>query len=606
MSALLPLAVAVPLLTAALIVALSPAIGRGVADAISLAAAAALAVFGILLLVQASGGLVIHWFGGWRPQGGVALGIAFAADQVSAALTALTGLLTAAAFVFSWHYFDSVGILFHALMLVFAGSMAGFALSGDLFTMFVFFELMSVTAYALTGYKTEESSLEGAFNFAVLNSLGAFLVLLGIGLLYGRTGALNLAQIGRAIGAAPADGLVVAAFVLVSCGFLVKGAIVPFHSWLADAHAVAPTPVCMLFSGIMVELGVYGLVRVFWTVFSGPLGPFGASIRGLWLTVGAVTAVVGAALCFLQRHLKRLLAFSSISHMGILMIGAAFLNPVGMAGMVVYLVAHGLAKGGLFAGAGILLHRYSSVDEIELQGKAVGHRVEVTLTFVLGGLALAGTPPSGLFLGKALIEEAERGTGFRWVLLVLLVASALTGGAVLRAAGRIFLGWKIPLRTVTQSPTEAERRETRGALRKAPALMTVPAFVLVLMAFFAGLVPGLRDRATGAATAFRNRDAYAAAVLDGAPGPRPSPERTEKTGGSWIFAAGSMGAAIALALVGLKSHGITPWVRKAAWAVGRPAIGALRRWDSRRVEDYVAWLVAGVALWAIWLTITVR
>src|SRR5689334_7539916 len=133
-------------------------------------------------------------------------------------------------------------------MLACGAAMTGFVLSGDIFIMFVFFELMSVCAFALTAYQVEEAGpIQGAFNFAVSNTIGAFLVLLGIALLYGRTGSLNLAEIGRRLTEdGRHDGLVVAAFSLITCGFLGKAAMVPFHFWLADAYATAPAPVCVL------------------------------------------------------------------------------------------------------------------------------------------------------------------------------------------------------------------------------------------------------------------------------------------------------------------------------------------------------------------------
>src|SRR5207302_9358664 len=143
------------------------------------------------------------------------------------------------------------------LMLVFLGSMVVFALSSDLFNLFVFFELMSTAAFALTGYRIEHRAvLQGAINFAVVNSIGAFFLLFGIGLLYARTGALNLAQIGRSLAGERPDGLVLVSFLLVTAGFLVKAGVVPFHFWLADAYAVAPAPVCALYSGVMSDLGL--------------------------------------------------------------------------------------------------------------------------------------------------------------------------------------------------------------------------------------------------------------------------------------------------------------------------------------------------------------
>src|SRR3984957_16747283 len=197
-------------------------------------------------------------------------------------------------------------------MLIFLAGITGFCLTGDIFDMFVWFELMGVAAYALTAYRPEERGpIQGALNFAITNSVGAYLSLSGIAVIYGRTGALNMAQIGRAIAGHRPDGLVVVAFLLIITGLLIKSSIVPFHFWLADAHAVAPTPVCVLFSGVMVELGLYGIARVYWSGFGGARGPR-AGLAAIFETLGLLTAVVGALFCFRERHLKRFLAFSKI------------------------------------------------------------------------------------------------------------------------------------------------------------------------------------------------------------------------------------------------------------------------------------------------------
>jgi multicomponent Na+:H+ antiporter subunit D len=254
---LAPLAVAIPLLVAAGLATGIALIPRRPAKAAALLVAGASAVLCAIVLARVAPGTEVYWLGNWRPTHGVAIGISFTVDAVGAALATFVAVLMTAALAFSWRYLDEERPYFSVLMLVFLAGMAGFCLAGDLFTMFVLFELMSVCAYALTGYmRDQRAPLAGALNFAITNSLGSFMVLFGLGLVYGRTGALNLAQISQALGAHPVDGLVVVSFALLVCGFFVKTAIVPFHFWLPDAYAVAPAPVCLIFSGVMSELGL--------------------------------------------------------------------------------------------------------------------------------------------------------------------------------------------------------------------------------------------------------------------------------------------------------------------------------------------------------------
>ncbi|HEX2028463.1 MAG TPA: complex I subunit 5 family protein, partial [Nitriliruptorales bacterium] len=269
---------AIPLIGATVLLAIGRLAPWRVLDLSAMAIAGVTTV--VCAMLTAAPHLLVHWFGGWEPVRGVGIGVAFAVDPIGAGIATLAGALATAAFVFSWRYFETVRVLFHTLMLLFLGGMVGFALTGDLFNLFVFFELLTTSAYALTAYRIErQGPLQGSLNFAVTNTIGAFLILHGIGFIYGRTGALNLAEIGRSLEGASLDPTLFAAFLLLSVGLFIKAAIIPFHFWLPDAHAVAPSPVSVLLSGVMIELGLYGWARVYWTVFVEPFAELAAVVE---------------------------------------------------------------------------------------------------------------------------------------------------------------------------------------------------------------------------------------------------------------------------------------------------------------------------------------
>jgi multicomponent Na+:H+ antiporter subunit D len=610
MPELSPLVAVIPLVAAAALVGAVAISTRLFLDLISVGVSVAVTVVCVLLLRRSGDGLVVEWLGGWTPRDGVAIGIGLVVDPIGAGLAAFVALMFVMAFVFSYKYFTVVGPLYHSLMLVFLAGATGFCLTGDLFNLFVFFELVSVSAYALTAYDIEEEGpLTGTLNFAVTNSVGAFLILIGIALLYARTGALNMAQIGSALAREPADALVIGSLTLMTVGFLTKAAIVPFHFWLADAYSVSPTPVCLLLSAAMSELGLYALARVYWTVFSGALGGAADAVMVVLLVAGAATALVGAAMCFAQRHLKRMLAFATVSHVGLFLIGIALLDAGALGGTAIYVMADGAVKAALFVGVGVIQHRCASVDELWLRGR--GRTLPITAGLVIvGGLAIASLPPFGPFLGKAMIEEAAASAGQGWVAAVFVIASALTSGAVLRSAGRVFFGWGreserqegFPFGGAEADPELAHPRDD------IPATLTVTMVALLAFGLALGLVPGLADDAVGAAERFMNQSAYTTAVLGstepgavvsvtgGGPVHVPSPGPRD-----WLLAVLTLAGAVGLAATALARGPLRDLLGGVPGRGVRAGLAAMRTLHSGHVGDYVTWLIVGtVALGAAW------
>ena len=590
-----PLTVVVPLVAAGLLTAVAVRLNRAVAEVVALAATLATVTFCVILLARTASGSEVYWFGGWETHRGIAVGVAFVVDAFGAGLATLCSVLMVAALVLMWRYRDTDPPHFQTLMLLFLAGMVGFCLSGDLFNMFVFFELMSVAAFALAGYKIDEDeAVEGSLNFAVTNTIGSFLILTGIALVYGRTGALNLAQISEALAAGPSDGLVVVAFCLLAAGFFVKAAVVPFHFWLADAYAVAPTPVCLLFAGAMSELGIYAVGRIWFDGFADALVAHGDGLRTVLIVAGCLTALVGSVMCVLQDHIKRLLAFATIAYVGVFLIGLGLLGSDGVAGAAVYIVADGFGKAALFAAAGIVQHRRHHVSLRRL--RSFGRGLPLTgVVWALGALSFAALPPFGSFFAKSLLEDGLSKEGYGWATAVLIATSALTAGAALRAGGAIFLGLG------EGGPPEATEDETRSEEEappdRTPAVMFVPAVLLALAALAVGVVPGLVEAFEGAAVQFMNGSSYAGTVLQGGNAPPIEAGQAYSAAASaYVYSAiGALGAVIVAAAM-LFGHRAPRSASRRLSRVGERAVAPLRALHSGHIGDYVAWLVLGVGL----------
>jgi multicomponent Na+:H+ antiporter subunit D len=321
------------------------------------------------------------------------------------------------------------------------------------------------------------------------------------------------------------------------------------------------------------------------------------------IVAGLLAAVLGAVMCFLQSHLKRLLAYSTISHAGMMLVGIAVLDSKGLAGTAMMVISHGLLKGSLFLCCGVLLVELHAVDELRLRGKGRELRV-LGWIFALGAVGMVGLPYVGTYVGHAQIDEGASLAHIEWVQPILMAASAVSAGAILRAGARVFLGWgsaRDPL--LSQQPPE-EPPPVRGGR----GLLVAITAAMLALGLVTSVVPGLGQRAEYGAERFRDRAAYADRVLHGQPMHETArlPFVVEPTTGeSVLYGVGAGLLSVLVAAFGLwRARLPSAWRRVGGRVLGSPVAG-LKAAHSGVVGDYVMWLTVGAALlggvWAVTL-----
>jgi len=395
----------------------------------------------VLLLSEAPtvfrGRVLGHYLGHWIPVRGAALGVAFAADPFGLLFALAVAIVGAVLLVYTLSELGGLGRRemggYACLFQLLLAALIGAALTADLIDLFVWFEVAALASYGLTGFFLERPlALEAAFKILVLTNLASFLIFLGAGLLYARHGALNFGQLHDALATRTTTSDKVA-FGLLVAGFATKAGLVPFHGWLADAHTAAPGPVSALFSGLMVNLGVVGISRLAFQVY----GPSSTPVLGLLMTVGVVSALLGAVLALAQDDLKRLLAYDTVSQVGIMIIGLASGDPAGIAGAVYHMINHALFKSLLFLCAGAIVHR-TGATKLSQMGGLWRHMPVITAGFGLGVASIAGIPPFNGYVSLGLIHSGLEQQHEYLPYALMLIAQVITMAALGRAAWLAF------------------------------------------------------------------------------------------------------------------------------------------------------------------------
>ncbi len=437
LASLLPLPVALPIAGAVA----APLLARLYRKLAIIVGLVALGGSTVTLLLQAPGvfgGLVrAHYLGLWTPVHGHALGIAFAADPFGLIFALTSAVIGAVLLLYTLSELGGLGPRelggYACLFQLLLAALIGAALTADLFNLFVWFEVAALSSYGLTAFLLERPiALEAGFKILALTTLASFAVFIGAGLLYAATGALNYAQLHDALaGHLTTPDLI--ALGLLLAGFATKAGLVPFHGWLADVHTATSGPVSALFSGLMYNFGIVAIGRLAFQVF----GVTGIPVLGLLLTVGIISALLGAVMALAQDDLKRLLAYDTISQMGILAIGLGAGTAPGIAGTVYHLVNHALFKSMLFLCAGAILHR-TGLTKLSDMGGLARRMPVIAAAFVIGAASIAGIPPLNGYVSLSLIHTGLLDSHQYLPYALMLVAQVITIAALGKAAWLAF------------------------------------------------------------------------------------------------------------------------------------------------------------------------
>ena len=502
---LVPLPVVLPLLAAGLAVlfARHQRLQRAVSV---LSLGAVLVTAGYLLHVADTDGAAVVQLGGWAAPAGISL----VADRLSALLLVVSSAVLLAVLLYAIGQGVADGrrarlAVFHPCYLVLAAGISMAFLTGDLFNLFVAFEVMLVASYVLITLDGGKAQVRAGMTYVVVSLLASVLFVTVVGLVYAATGTVNMADAAERMADVP-DGLRLALGLTMLVVFGIKAAIFPLFSWLPDSYPTAPSPVTAVFAGLLTKVGVYAIIRTQTLLFPGD-----EAIAAVLLVIASLTMVVGILGALVQDDLKRLLSFTIVSHIGYMLLGLGLYSVAGLAGAILYTVHHIVVQTTLFLVAG-LMERREGTSSIARSGGLQRVAPLLAVLYLVPALSLAGIPPLSGFLAKLGLLQAGLADGSA-LAVTAVVAAVATSLLTLLAMGRVWSGtfWG-PVAAVIPD-ADVEDRVDVGVART-PRLMLGAAALAVAgglaITVVAGPLYGLSSRA---ADDLVDRRTYVDAVL---------------------------------------------------------------------------------------------
>jgi multicomponent Na+:H+ antiporter subunit D len=361
--------------------------------------------------------------------------------------------------------------LFYTCYLLCLCGLLGIVVTGDAFNLFVFLEISSLSSYVLISLGSRRRALTAAYQYLIMGTIGATFILIGVGLLYMMTGTLNMVDLSQRLGEVADTRTIRVAFAFVTVGVSIKLALFPLHQWLPNAYTEAPSVVSAFIAATATKVGVYVLLRFFFTVF-GIRFSFDAMHVGEILMLLAVAAILIASLvAVFQDNVKRMLAYSSVAQIGYIILGISLASAAGVSAGMIHLFNHAMIKGALFLAMGCIFLRLGSVELRDMRGLA--RQMPWTMAaFVAGGLSLIGIPLTSGFISKWYLASAALSDGY-WPLAVLILVSSLLA---------LIYIWRVVEVAYFHVPGTMMHK-----VREAPAVMLIPTWLLIGINLYVGV-----------------------------------------------------------------------------------------------------------------------
>ncbi|MDA3812978.1 MAG: proton-conducting transporter membrane subunit [Candidatus Cloacimonetes bacterium] len=391
-----------------------------------------------LSFIFKSQGSLIYKVGGFEPVNGVPIAIYMVMDGLTKLILLVISLVGFLAIFYSLSYTKQYTAerKFYVLFSLMIAGMNGIVISGDIFNIFVFLEIAAISSYALVAFGVEKHQLEASFKYQVLGGIASLIILLTIALIYWNTGTLNIADISRQLTVNSQAGTnVFLKFIsiLLIAGFGLKAAIFPFHSWLPDAHSSAPSPISAMLSGVLIKaIGIYVIIRLFFNMF-----PLSYEISMTITVLGTISMIIGGLLAIGQWDIKRMLAYSSISQIGYIVLGLGIgmlvlvtggnkaVAALSITGGLFHLLNHSIFKSLLFLSAGAVEYRTGTRDMRKMGG--LSEVLPITSrTSLIGSLAISGIPPFNGFFSKLIIIIAAIQAQYYVLAFLAVLVSVIT------------------------------------------------------------------------------------------------------------------------------------------------------------------------------------